>query len=195
MNDPDIVGQKFGNISFMLLDVPRRFNGKAIYGYLKLRGNYSDEDQCKSAAKKIIEEVDSKFQVKIAPVGHWVPITEIAGVVNDMTDVGFSESAKTQGAENIQGEARKQKEKEAKRHLREIEEAKKELIEEVDIYEKPESLEFYTMKRVTFGKLIEAVDIQEMKIAEINASLIENSMVLKRMDQLYPDYKDKWIDE
>lgn len=195
MDDPEILGQKYGNLSFMLLEKPVRFKGKPIYGYVKLRGNYSNEQDCKTAAKKIIEEVDSKFQIKIAHVGQWVPITEFNGVVKDITDVGFSESAKNQGAENIQGEARKQKDKEAKRHLREIEEAKRQLIEEDDIYENPESLEFYTMKRVTYGKLVEAIDIQERKLAEIKTSLIENTIILKRLDQENSSYKDKWLDE
>jgi hypothetical protein len=34
MIDPPIEGQKCGNLSFMLLDTPRIFRGKPIYGYV-----------------------------------------------------------------------------------------------------------------------------------------------------------------
>jgi hypothetical protein len=75
MVDPSISGQNFGNLSFMLFSEPRMFRGKPIYGYVKIRGNHQDEKSARFDAFRIVREVDSKFQIRIAKVGTWFHIT------------------------------------------------------------------------------------------------------------------------
>lgn len=187
--DPPISGQAFGNLSFMLFKEPRMFRGKPIYGYVKLRGNHNDDKSARFDAYRIIRTVDSKFQIRIAKVGVWVPITENDSVVQELYDVRENTEEK-----HIRDEAVKEREAEQRRLAREIKEAEEALKTKGDIYDKPESLEFYTMKRVTEMRLVESADAYKRKLEDINKLISETHVFLRTLEQNYPQYADEWLE-
>lgn len=187
--DPPIVGQTIGALSFMLFKTPRMFRDKPIYGYVKLRGNHNDEKTARFDAYRIVRQVDSKFQVRLAPVGVWVPITEDNSCVKEMYDVRENDEEK-----HIRDEAVKEKELEAKRIAKEIKEAEEALKNGSDIYDNPESLDFYTMKRVTEMRLFEAHQIALRKLQELESSMNETHMILRMLEVQNPCYPNEWID-
>lgn len=187
--DPPIVGQNMGSLSFMLFKTPRMFRDKPIYGYVKLRGNHNDEKTARFDAYRIVRQVDSKFQVRLAPVGVWVPITEDNSCIKDLYDVRENDEEK-----HIRDEAVKEKELEAKRIAKEIKEAEEALKNGSDIYDNPESLDFYTMKRVTEMRLFEAHQIALRKLQELESSMNETHMILRMLEVQNPGYPNEWID-
>ena len=187
--DPPISNQGFGNLSFMLLDNPRSFRGKPIYGFVKIRGNHFDKESAIHDAHRIIKEVDSKYQVRTAPVGVWVPITENTSVVEEMIDVRESDEE-----HHIRDEAVRQREAEAKKIARELNDGDEKSKNSKDVYEQPDSLDFYTMKRVTENKLFEAVEVQRRKIKELEERLMETYILCKKLDVEHPSYKEQWVD-
>lgn len=189
MVDPPIANQNIGNLSFMLFKVPRIFRGKPIYGYVKLRGNHHDEKSARFDAYKIIREVDSKFQVRSAHVGTWVPITDDDSCIKDLYDVRDNDDE-----HHIRDEASKEKEAESRRIAKEIREAEEALKTGDDIYDNPESLDFYTMKRVTEMRLFESYQISLRKLQEIESSLTETHMILRTLEVHNSDYNDKWLE-
>lgn len=189
-SDPPIQNQVFGNVSFMLFDTPRRFRGKPIYGYVKLRGNHADADSARYDAYRIVRQVDSKFQVRTAPVGHWVPITDNdSGVVEELYDVRENDEE-----HHIRDEAVKEREREARRIAKELKEGEEKLKSGDDIYDKPESLDFYTMKRVTEMKLSEAISIQKRKLQEVELQLAETHILCRKLEKTNPEYAEQWIE-
>ena len=49
MVDEPLASQSHGNISYMLFDKPKvSKNGKPIYGFAKIRGNWNGESECKA---------------------------------------------------------------------------------------------------------------------------------------------------
>lgn len=193
MVDPTIVDgdsvQKFGNLSFMLFETPKMFNGKPIYGYVKLRGHYSCEETARNKAYNLVREVDSKYQIRIAPVGVWVPISESDSVIKELYDVREKENEI-----HLRDQAIKEKEKEDNRKIAEIKEARERLEKDGDIYDDPESIRFYTMKRVTEMTLTEAYHAQVSKIKELEKKIGEQRIILKRIEVDYPNYPSEWID-
>jgi Family of unknown function (DUF5832) len=187
--DPFISGQKCGNVSFMLFDQPRIFRDKPVYGFMKLRGNWESQEVCFAESKKLVREVDSKFQIRIAPVGHWVPITEYDGVVKDLIDVPDSDNKEF----HLRDEIALQKEKESEKKRNELVEAEKRLREEPDIYDEQESLRFYAMKRVTEKTLAETVQIHQDKLNELKKKLAEQRIILKRLELQNDRYTYQWI--
>ena len=137
-----------------------------------LRGNHSDVPRCMSEAKRIVTEVDSKFQVKIAPVGAWLPITDDDAVVQNVEEVSTDEKDKA------------------------YKDAQKKTLEDNDgdIYDNPNSLDFYTMKRVTEMKLFEAEANMKNKLKEIQDKICESQKELFRIESQSPEYIDQWID-
>src|SRR5579862_736211 len=189
MIDPPISSQRFGNVSFMLFDIPRIFRGKPIYGYMKLRGNFESEIVSRKDAYRIVRDVDSKFQVRIAEVGTWVPITENDSVVKELYDVQESEKET-----HLRDEIAKQREAETRRIANEIKDAEERLIKGSDIYDDCESINFYTMKRVTEMKLHETYQIQVAKLKELESKIGEQRIIVKRLERDHPNYTNEWID-
>jgi len=189
MVDPPIQGQRLGLLSFMLFKEPRKLrNGKPVYGYVKLRGNWSDESQSKFEASKIIREVDSKYVIRVAPTGAWVPITEEDAFVKEKLDVKMRKDEVA-----LRDEAVKEKEAEQRRIQREIREREEEL-KRGDIYDDPTSLTYYSMRRVTELRLMEARDNQLRQIESIKKTLRKVQKETKRLERDHPEYEDQWVD-
>lgn len=190
MVDPAITSQGLGLLSFMLFKEPKKFSsGKAVYGYVKLRGNYNDQASCEFEASKIIREIDSKFQVRFAPVGHWVPITDEEAFVKEKIDVKTSEED-----HSFRDAAMREKEAEQRKIIREVKERKEELENDGDIYDHPESLKFYSMKRVTELRLMETRDAYMKNIDSIKEKLEITQKELYKLSLANPQYTDEWID-
>lgn len=187
--DPPISSQHYGNVSFMLFKQPRIYRDKPIYGYMKLRGNHESEVTARHDAYRLVREVDSKFQVRIAPVGAWVPITESDVVVKELYDVRESDQEI-----HLRDEAVKEKEEYAKKIATEIRDAEERLKNGPDIYDDCESLDFYAMKRVTEMRLTEAYHASLRKIEELENKVGEQRIILKTLEKNHPNYKGEWVD-
>lgn len=189
LQDPPITNQVYSNISFMLYKEPRKLsNGKPVYGFVKSRGNWPDVDTSKQEAGKLIREVDSKFQIRIAPVGAWVPITEENAFVKDLEDVRMNEEEV-----HLRDSAIKQKMQEQRTLQNQLREREEEL-KSGDIYDDPSSLDFYSMKRVTEITLGEAIITQRRTLENTIANLEKVRTELKLLERLNPSYTEEWID-
>lgn len=188
MVDPPINGQKYGNVSFMLFDQPKMLNNKPVYGYVKLRGNHESEETARADSYRIVRDVDSKFMVLIAPVGWWVPITESDTAIKEKYDVREDDKEIL-----LRDEAVKEKEKKQAKIVQEIRDNEEKLKTGGDIYDNPESLTFYAMKRVTEMTLMETRKAQQEKIDHMQKKIAEQRIILKRLEEKYPDYSKEWI--
>jgi len=190
MEDPAVDCQKYGMLSFMLFKEPRMFaSGKRVYGYVKLRGNYGSKEACFVEASKIVREVDSKFQISFAPVGYWVPITDEDAFVKEKVDVRTSDDET-----HLRDAAVKEKEAEERRKVKEIKERQKELEEDGDIYDHPESLKYYSMKMVTEIRLMETREAYQKNLDSIQDNLTKTQKELYKLKIANPHYVEQWID-
>lgn len=190
MADPPLVGQRLSCISFMLFKEPRKLsNGVPVYGYLKCRGNWADESQASHEATKIIKDVDSKYQIRVAPTGEWVPITEEEAFNNDKLEVKTSEDQVC-----LRDEAAKEKLSEQRRIKKEIMERESELRTDGDIYDDPSSLTFYAMRRVTEKTLMESRDRQRNQLESTHGTIKKVQLELKKLEGDHPEYIDQWVD-
>lgn len=187
--DNPIVGQKLGIVSFMLFKKPRKFKtGQPCYGYFKIRGNWESKDQAEFQGSKIIREIDSRYQLRVAPVGHWLPITEEEGFARERIDV------KTEENSTMQDDAVKEKQKEQRMIMREIREREEELKEGGDVYDDKESLRYYAMRRVTEMRLTEARDKMQKQLEGMQETIKSVRTELKKLDRSHLEYINQWID-
>lgn len=190
MTDPPISGQRQSLVSFMLFKEPRKLrNGTPVYGYLKCRGNWADANQSKYEASKIIREVDSKYKIRIAPTGAWVPITNETAFEKEKLDVKMRKDEIS-----LRDEAVKEKEARQRKIMREIREREDELKKGGDIYDNKKSLDYYSMRRVTHIRLIEARENMRRQIKSYKEKIQMVAKELKTIDIDYKEYKNKWID-
>ena len=193
--DPGITGQSTGIVSFMLLKEPKKSqDGKPVYGFMKLRGNYESQEVALAKAKKLVRDVDSKYEMKLAPVGVWVPITETQHAVQQMYDVKGGDDEHPDSHKLIRDDAFKEKEAERKAKMKELEDATKQLKEGSDIYDDTHSLDFYTMKRVTEMHLVEELIVQEKKYNDLKEKVALTRGITLNLESEHPEYRDKWLD-
>lgn len=191
MDDPPIPNQMFANISFMFFDEPKTLSsGKKVYGFCKVRGVWPTEQSATNDCKRLIREVDSRFQIRIAPVGAWVPLTNENAFCRDLLDVGSSVS---QMEINLRNDAIKEKESEQRRIINELKEREQEVTDE-DIYDDKSTLRYYSMRRVTEMRLSEAVQINRMKLNKILKNQLKVRAELKHLEKDFPEYPSQWVD-
>jgi uncharacterized protein DUF5832 len=184
--DPPISNQVFGGIAFNLFREPRHLkNGQPVYGFFKLRGNFGDIESVEKQGAKIIRSVDSKFKTRIAEVGAWLPVCD---------DDAFSESTCEVNENEAEDLITREKEAEARRIRREIREREDE-VKKGDTYDDPNSLRFYTMRRVTELRLNEELTRSENNIKVLKEKITEVRIQLKKLELKCPQYKDQWIEE
>ena len=187
--DEPINNQTVGCVSYMLFDEPKELrNGSKVYGFLKLRGNWSTQEQAEAQASKIIREMDSKNKIRLAPIGHWLPITEEDAFCKEQVDVKTKEDEIA-----LRDKAVREKIAKQKKIMREIREREEEL-KSGDIYDDPTSLTYYSMRRVTEMKLVESRDKIKEQLNSIQGTLNKVRQELKQLELKSPEYKDQWID-
>jgi len=190
MDDPPIANQLYGNLSFMFFDDPKTLStGKKVYGFCKVRGVWPTETTATEDSKRIIQEVDSRFQIRIAPVGAWVPLTNENAFCKDLLDVGGKDGDVNQ----LRSEAIKQKEGEQRRIMRELKEREDDVQTE-DIYDNKKTLKYYSMRRVTEMRLTEACAINRKKLDKIIHNQLKVRLELKRLEQENPQYTGEWVE-
>jgi hypothetical protein len=191
MADPPIQNQSIGCISYMLFDEPKKAKGseKPVYGFMKLRGNWCSQQQATFEASKIIREVDSKYQIRLAPVGVWVPITEDESCIREKTDVRMNDEEV-----HLRDQVVKEKEAEQRRIQRELQERTEALKTEGDIYDNPTSLKYYSMRMVTELRLIEELDRQQRQIQNVKDNIEKVRKEIAELELKHPSYKEDWIE-
>jgi hypothetical protein len=189
--DESVPNQSHGLLSFMLFSEPKKTNrGKPVYGFVKLRGNWGEEI-VRSKAQSIVKDQDSKYPVRIGPVGVWLPITEDDDFVKEQLDVRTSKEEI-----HLRDEAVHEAERERQRKLREIKEREEELKQGGDLYDEDKefTIDFYTMKRVTELRLQENLEIFHNKMTDIEDKLEQTRNYLVKLESKNPSYREMWID-
>lgn len=193
-SDSPVSNQGMGLVSFALLEDPVTISsGKKVFGFVKLRGNYPDYDSCKREASKIIKEVDSNFQVRIGAVGQWLPITDDDTFVKEQIDVDTEE---TEDGEipQLRTEATLRKQKEDERRIKELKERSKE-VQENDVYDDHDSIEYYVMKRVADMKLFETYEETLAKLKELKEKMTMIHSEVNELTEKHPEHNEKWLDK
>lgn len=190
MDDSAPINQSFSTLSFMLFKEERRLpSGQRVFGYVKARGSFSDKDQATKEMSKVIKECDSRFTVNIVSTGSWIPITE------DQTGARETIEVRTTDDEDaIKREALKENEAKTQKQIRELKAREDELRTDGDIYDNPESLRYFTMKKVTENTLMDRRDHIMEQLKSVNENLAKTQLELYNLSSFNPEYEEDWID-
>lgn len=186
--DPPVVNQTLGLLSWVLFDQPKMVEGKPVYGYIKLRGNHSDQSAAMNACHKIVKEVDSYHKVLIAPVGNWLPITDNDSFVGEKVDVKMNENEI-----HLRDEAMLEKRKREEKIARELQERTEELRREEDKGEN-DTLTYYATKRNTDMKVREEIERQEKRLDSLKETHRKVLGELYKLEVANPEYREQWVE-
>lgn len=119
--DPPIPRQDWALFSFKFL--PKPING--VYGFIKFRGAFANEDAWVNHAKNLIKTVDSKNKIWPYPQGEWYPITDNEEYAKETLEVQQQEEVA-----NIFNQKESAEHKEAAQRVKNIKSREQKLIEE-----------------------------------------------------------------
>ncbi|HMP28150.1 MAG TPA: hypothetical protein PKD85_01035 [Saprospiraceae bacterium] len=189
--DEPISEQHFGAISFQLLEGDvRTKDGKRIFGFFKLRGNWASKEQATSKASRIVREQDSKHKIRVANVGHWLPICDDNSLVKENIGVNLDDNDE----EEIRRKAEIQTEKQKRQVMREMKEREEEIKNAKDLNEETDSLDHYTMKRVVWMRMRENMQQLKNQSESLDKKYEEVREKLRELDASHPNYEHDWIE-
>lgn len=192
--DPPVPGQSIALVSYSLFEKPMIIkdtgSDKPVYGMTKVRGVYPDPNSAHNAAAELIQKVDSRFKILFLPVGAWGAVTE------NLTFIEKSYDVKTTSDEKeitLRSKASRDKADQEARLAKELQEGLDEAVAH-DTYDEPQSLEYYTMKRMTDFKLRSEIRRYEEHIAKMRESLEKTDVELQSLEEGFPSYKNEWFE-
>jgi hypothetical protein len=172
-------------------------NDKGVYGFAKLRGNYSTPVEADQRAEYLIRNEDSYHKIFHAYVGRPFPLTESSSfsaetneidIRKDMVEsVSSSIKAKRDEEQRVTREIKSREQNMQELSMKNMENSKNDVIEEVDPYEN------YITLRVKKAQLSWNYLEHVKKIAEIKGSIIKTRETLSELEQSHPEFKDTYF--
>lgn len=184
--DPPIDLQKIGLISF----IPAKGatpNDNGVYGFAKLRGNYSSVDEADQRAEYLIRNVDSYHQIFHTFVGRPFPLTESSDYSKEVNRVDLRKEV----SDTIADDVRKKREKE-QREIEEVKQKEKELLEDVKRDEEPTD-DRYTTLRVKKAQLTWTYLETSKKLEEMRGLIAKARYEINRLDESHPQLKNTYM--
>jgi hypothetical protein len=186
--DPPPPLQTIGLISFTPAKgaIP---NDDGLYGFAKLRGNYSTQQEADQRAEYLIRNVDSYHQIYHCYVGRPFPITASSKYSAETTEIDI----RKQMTESVSNDVKQKKMDEAK-EIQEIKNREEALIAEskrddVDPYDE------YITLRVKKAQISWTYLEHIKKIKEIKEIILKTRTHIEKLDSENPEYKEKYFDK
>jgi len=186
--DPPPSMQNIGLISFTPAKGAQP-NANGVFGFAKLRGNYSTTQEADQRAEFLIRNVDSYHQIYHAYVGRPFPITASSKYSAETTEIDIRKEM----TESVSSDVKKKKLDEAK-EIQDIKNREEALIseskqEEADPYE-----EYITLK-VKKAQVSWTYLEHIKKIKEIKDIIIKTRSEIQLLESKNPEYKDKYFEK
>lgn len=186
--DPAIAMQNIGLISF----VPAKGatpNENGVFGFAKLRGNFSTDIEANQRAEYLIRNVDSYHQVYHTYVGRPFPITVSSSYSAETAEVDIRKETTKTISSSI-----KNKKEEEQQQIREIKEREEKLLEESK-RDSSDPYEDYITLRVKKAQLSFTYLEHIRKMDEIKEIIIKTRKEVIDLDNEFPGFKDTYYEK
>jgi len=186
--DPPIPGQVHCSISF----VPAKGatpDKDGLYGFMKVRGVFSNENDRDSNTEKIITDYDSYHEILHGLVGHPLPLLKDGDdrFVLETESVGLKKKMQKELSDDMK-ERRDKERKEIDEAQTRAKQAQEKEERAIQGYADPE--EKYTTLRVKRANLIFAVYEMLKNIKRQKDTLLQTVSLIEKMDVEYPQFQN-----
>ena len=164
-------------------------NENGVFGFAKLRGNYSNEIDANQRAEYLIKGVDSYHQIYHTYVGRPFPITSSSKYSAETSEVDIRKEMTSDISAGI-----KEKKMEEQQTIREMKDREEKLLEEARIGEVDPYDEYITL-RVKKAQLSFTYLEHQKKITEIKGIIIKTRKQVEEMNETYPDFQNTYYEK
>jgi hypothetical protein len=186
--DPAIAMQNIGLISF----VPAKgatANENGVFGFAKLRGNFSTDIEANQRAEYLIRNVDSYHQIYHTYVGRPFPITVSSSYSAETAEVDIRKETTKTISSSI-----KNKKEEEQQQIREIKDREEKLLEESK-RESSDPYEDYITLRVKKAQLSFTYLEHLKKTEEIKGIIMKTRKEVMELDDEFPEFKNTYYEK
>lgn len=187
--DPVLSAQVMGLISFVPANGAKA-NKNGIFGFAKLRGNYSSVFEADQRSEKLIRDHDSYNQISMCYVGRPFPLTENRKFSDEVREVDINKET----AESM-GEAIKRQQKKDAREMTEIKDREALLKEDVKKKAGDDPYEEYITMRVKRAQLVWTYQEHKTKMAEVKELIINTRKKISEMNEEHPEYDGQYFEK
>ena len=164
-------------------------NANGVYGFAKLRGNYSTQQEAEQRAEFLIRNVDSYHQIYHTYVGRPFPMTASSKYSAETNEIDIRKEMTESVSNNV-----KQKKQDELKTVQEIKAREEALVadtkkEEVDPYDE------YITLRVKKAQLSWTYLEHVKKMKEIKDIIVRTRKEIGKMEEENSDYKEKYYDK
>ena len=198
MRDPPLAGQAYVVFTILNRKEPKVLaSGKKIYAYIKVSGVTATVEEADTLAKKILNEVHSRFPVRIGEVGAFHPISDDVSLAKDVLamatagDMGGGAA----GDKHLYDETAEATRKEDTKKIQELRDRAAELEKSGDTYDDPGSLRFYAMKRNSEKFLTENIEAMRSKLNKMMESRKKVWGDCRAIETIHPEYTEALVNE
>ena len=178
--DPSIPGQKLCLVSF-IPSVDAVPDKDGVYGMMKVRGCYDNEEEADDRAELLIRTVDSYHKIFTAFVGKPFPATTSSKWSADMNEIDIKKKV----TEVISKDIKRQR-MEEKREIEDIKDREKKLMEDVEKDFDP--YERYIELRVKKAQLVWTYLETQKKMDEMKVSIVKTREEIAELDDDEPSF-------
>ncbi len=185
------IQQAYCNMEFRIFKEPKATKtGNKCYGLWKFKGAHMSKSVAETEAENSIKKGEFVGSIKCRPSGMWHPIMDaVEGEL--MIDVSDKNSESKEKNLELRTKAAYEKKEEQERIIREIRENEK-LLKDDSMHD-PETLNYFTMKRVTEKELSENAAILRNKLLDIEEKLNMTREIIYTSSVAHPDYDSQWV--
>jgi|TARA_B110000259_G_scaffold188077_1_gene244815 hypothetical protein len=195
--DPQVQMQNIGLLSFVPAKGAKP-NNNGVYGFAKLRGNYSTPMEADQRAEYLIRNADSYHQIYHTYVGRPFPITSSSKYSAETNEIDIRREATKSISSCV-----KDKKDEEQKIIKEMKEKEDNLLDEskkakdddgvqeivIDPYEN------YITLNVKKAQLTWTFKEHLSKMSEVRELIIKTRKEIKELDEEHIDFKDKYFDK
>jgi len=189
--DPPINLQTIGLFSFIPANGARP-DEKGIYGWAKIRGNYSTEKEASDKAEELIRDHDSVHTIYHTYVGRPFPLTVNENFAAETSEIDIRKAMITDISASV-----KAKKQEDKKLSQEIKDREEELMEDTDpnkdasIVEQDEYITLKVKKAQLSWTYLEHV----AKLKEIRGIIMKTRVQIEEADKVNPNLINTFYDK
>ena len=186
--DPDIQFQRIALVSFVPSEKATP-DSNGIYGFMKVRGNYSTEEEASQRAEYLIRNGDSYHKIFHTFVGKPFPITESSEFSAEREEIDIRKEA----GKSVSISVKKKRDEEVQQ-IKEIEARSAELREDVELEEEDiDPLDTYITLKVKSAQLAWTYLEHLKKMADVRQVLLSARESLSKLDEQDSSYAETYF--
>lgn len=184
--DPAVANQTYALVSFLPAKGATP-DADGVYGMMKVRGTFANEDEAMLRAEWLIRNVDSYHEIYNTFVGRPFPLASSKKYVTDTTEVDIKKKVVEETSENV-----RKKRDEERQTMKEIQEREKELLADVERKE-DDPYDVYTELMVKKAQLTWTYHQTLGKMEEMKKNIIKARAEIAKMKEENADYHEQYM--